>query len=465
METSGISLEYTEQTENSSKKNKNGIKERAKVFYRKFHSSATHERAIILYNYIILFIVAGIYIICGMSYYVSVYQQSDINDDAAQAINPGYSWFRALYFLVVTMFGVGYGDVRAATEASMLFTAFFILFGVCLGGTYVGLVISHIQEHSDRLAALKDKEFGRKLAAIHSKKISARSIGDIHKVIGKRLSVMNATIMGVDHDAGTLDNDDTNADTIEPDIIGDNDEELDEYGLNKNEEKTMFDMSEKAFNDEVTKIVKQFFLDMFSICVAIFVGMGAMIGIEGWTPIQAFYWAVVSISTVGYGDLYASDNEGRLFTIFYLLICVPLLITSLGSIVKIPSLLRIRRKEMSLIQKFGGGGAGELKPEVLQKIVEADLFKAFPMLKRDEKETSRAEFVILMLHMMNRIKEKDLIFACKTFDRLDKTGDGLLDESDITGEIERIMNSGKMTEGEVVELNETNDRNIKADNV
>jgi len=415
-----------------------------------------------------------------MSYYVSVYNQSDINDDAAQALNPGYSWFRALYFLVVTMFGVGYGDIRPITEASMLFTAFFILFGVCLGGTYVGLLISHIQEHNERLAALRDKEFGKKLAAIHNKKFSFNNLGatgsmeHIHKVIGKRLSVINATIMGVELDAGSLVNDDTQTDIIDRDIIGDNDEELDEYGLNILEEKTMFDVSEKAFNDEVRKIVKRFFLDLFSICVAIFVGMGAMIRIEGWTPIQAFYWAVVSISTVGYGDLYASDNEGRLFTIFYLLICVPLLITSLGSIVKIPSLLRIRRSEMSLIRKFGGEGTGELKPEVLQKIVEADLFKAFPMLKRNEKETSRAEFVILMLHMMDKIKEKDLIFACKIFDRLDKTGDGLLDESDITGEIERLLNQEEKmnqsnsymeTEEEGVELNETNDGNIKADSV
>jgi len=469
-----------------------------------FHSAAAHEETVIFYNYLRLIIVASIYIVCGMSYYVTLYNSSNIDDDELQLISPGYSWFRALYFLVVTMLGVGYGDCYPTTENSRLFTAFYILFGVCLGGTYVGLIISHIQEHSDRLADLRDKEIGRKLAEIHNRrfydkmnKLVTNSIitlpitklsGSIHipasisQRLGGSKKIAKASfvdkILNDDNDDSFDIQDDCNE---SEDNDNDNDngnkdderkikkvsklsrlEDLDEYGLNKEEEHSMFDVSEKAFHDDVMRIARQFFIDLFLICVAIFVGMGAMIGIEGWAPVDAFYWAVVSIATVGYGDFHPTNNEGRLFTIFYLLIGTSILVKSLSSIVKIPSLMRIRRKEMKLIEKFGGE-KHQMTPDLLKEVLEADLFNSFPMLKRNEKETSRAEFVILILTMMKKVKEKDIIFACKLFDNIDKNGDGVLDETDITEEMERLVRITHYMEGDNFIEGDKNE--IKPDNV
>ena len=44
----------------------------------------------------------------------------------------GWSWISALYFTVVTMATVGYGDLHPTTDISRLFTIFFILFGVTI---------------------------------------------------------------------------------------------------------------------------------------------------------------------------------------------------------------------------------------------------------------------------------------------------------------------------------------------
>jgi len=39
---------------------------------------------------------------------------------------------------------------------------------------------------------------------------------------------------------------------------------------------------------------------------------------------------------------------------------------------------------------------------------------------------------------MHKIKDKDLIFACKLFDKIDKNGDNVLDQKDIDEEVARL---------------------------
>ncbi len=41
--------------------------------------------------------------------------------------------------------------------------------------------------------------------------------------------------------------------------------------------------------------------------------------LEEWTWIQSFYFSVVTLSTVGYGDLHPTSDASRLFTAFYIL--------------------------------------------------------------------------------------------------------------------------------------------------
>ena len=52
------------------------------------------------------------------------------------------------------------------------------------------------------------------------------------------------------------------------------------------------------------------------------VGTGAYVLIERWTVLQALYFCVVTLATVGYGDLHPTTDLGRLFTIGYIVIGV-----------------------------------------------------------------------------------------------------------------------------------------------
>lgn len=47
-------------------------------------------------------------------------------------------------------------------------------------------------------------------------------------------------------------------------------------------------------------------------------GTVAYAAIEGWGPIDALYFSVVTLATVGFGDLHPTTDLGKLFTVGYI---------------------------------------------------------------------------------------------------------------------------------------------------
>ena len=41
--------------------------------------------------------------------------------------------------------------------------------------------------------------------------------------------------------------------------------------------------------------------------------------LEGWSPIDAVYFSVVTLATVGFGDLHPTSDAAKLFTVLYIL--------------------------------------------------------------------------------------------------------------------------------------------------
>jgi len=54
--------------------------------------------------------------------------------------------------------------------------------------------------------------------------------------------------------------------------------------------------------------------------------------LEDWTWIQSFYFSVVTLATVGYGDLHPTTDGSRLFTAFYILLGVAIAVSALAVI-------------------------------------------------------------------------------------------------------------------------------------
>lgn len=61
-------------------------------------------------------------------------------------------------------------------------------------------------------------------------------------------------------------------------------------------------------------------------------GAVAMMLLEGWAFIDALYFAVVSMATVGYGDLAPVTVAGKLFTMGFLVVGIGIFVLTVGAI-------------------------------------------------------------------------------------------------------------------------------------
>jgi voltage-gated potassium channel len=55
---------------------------------------------------------------------------------------------------------------------------------------------------------------------------------------------------------------------------------------------------------------------------------------EHWTLIQALYFSVATVTTVGYGDLHPTTELGRLVTAFYILVGVGTLLALITAVIQ-----------------------------------------------------------------------------------------------------------------------------------
>jgi septal ring factor EnvC (AmiA/AmiB activator) len=54
---------------------------------------------------------------------------------------------------------------------------------------------------------------------------------------------------------------------------------------------------------------------------------------EGWTHIDAFYFSTMTLTTIGYGDLVPSSEGGKIFTSFYAIFGIGIMLYILSSVI------------------------------------------------------------------------------------------------------------------------------------
>lgn len=72
--------------------------------------------------------------------------------------------------------------------------------------------------------------------------------------------------------------------------------------------------------------------------------------VEDWSVLDSVYFCVVSLCTVGYGDLAPTTDFGKFFTIFYLLAGVGLFFTFVGKLANV----RIEQREERPLLRHDG---------------------------------------------------------------------------------------------------------------
>ncbi len=66
--------------------------------------------------------------------------------------------------------------------------------------------------------------------------------------------------------------------------------------------------------------------------VTIAVGSVVYHYLEGWTWIDSIYFSVITLSTIGYGDFSPATVGGKLFTIFYIVIGIGIILSFINAI-------------------------------------------------------------------------------------------------------------------------------------
>lgn len=283
-----------------------------------------------------------------------------------------WSPLEAFYFVVVTLTSVGYGDLVPAGDDVRLFTAFYILLGVGILGTALGEVVSSLLN------------------------VDATPAGRIVKWLSGGGQQKEEQAGGGDANQS-----------------GENQSEIEQLTGGESAQETL---------------VKT--LSSVGTCLA--VGSVAFYCLEpGITPAQAFYNAVVTSTTVGYGDLTPTTPQAQAFVCVYALFGTVLLARALGALANIPLEKRRLYQQQLVLEQYGGELDAEELDDLQTTLAELELCDA------DRGYCTRSDFALAMLVRQDKVTRRDVQAALGTFAKLDIDGSGELDEDDVKAWLEK----------------------------
>lgn len=151
------------------------------------------------------------------------------------------------------------------------------------------------------------------------------------------------------------------------------------------------------------------------ICLILFMGVCYGVLVEKWSVIQSIYYATITASTVGYGDLSPTEQWSRLLCIVFLPLAVTVFCEVLGRVAGAYLDYKIEAEEEKFLNR----------QLTLSDINEMD--------SNNDGNVMWGEFLGFMLTAMQKVDKEDIDHLRKVFDQLDITGTGQLNKYDIQG--------------------------------
>jgi hypothetical protein len=276
----------------------------------------------------------------------------------------GWAFVDGFYFIVVTLTTVGYGDINGygdMTQWGIMLLSLYTLFGILLVGTALGIIAATLLEKQD--AALRDAmqtAMDEDHSIMHSPKNRYRLSSVAHSISGVLKS---------------------GADTIE-----------------------------KLTSREFRQLLPSFGV------LAFMLAMGMVVihfDDKDLTAVECFYYAVITSTTIGYGDISPGTSTGRIVGSFYLLITVTATGNVLGSIAGSV----IERKQRQAMEK------------ILHKRITIDDFAKFDL--DGDGRVEKSEFIIQKLILMKLLDPADVRRCEAEFEIMDEDDSGEITLSDL----------------------------------
>jgi len=71
---------------------------------------------------------------------------------------------------------------------------------------------------------------------------------------------------------------------------------------------------------------------LFTTFLILLMGMFTYHHLEGWSYVDALYFSIITLTTIGYGDFSPQTTEGKLFTIFYIILGVGMILSFINTV-------------------------------------------------------------------------------------------------------------------------------------
>jgi len=178
-----------------------------------------------------------------------------------------------------------------------------------------------------------------------------------------------------------------------------------------------------SHTDVVDKLKRTAFRTGFAFVALAAIGALGASFIEGWDWMHGTYWAVVTLSTVGYGHLVPQSDAGRVFASVLMLAGAWCQATLFTATALLPAALRRRRLERLALERLAGDG---LTDDEMFELAAGEQMKKWGLSNSDQ-YVSRNEFCLAMLLRFEKISGEDLAIVQETFDKLDTKRTGRLE--------------------------------------
>ena len=303
----------------------------------------------------------------------------------------GWSVLDSLYFGVVTLTTVGYGDMGPTTTGSKIFTTLYVFFGVAIVATCIGVATTFLVETATLRAEVAKRKMRQQ----------------------------------------TMDDDDS-------DSSDDDDEEKNASGNGGSGSGSSVVVDVRARNagsgagaggggkrkvDCCRRCLKRssfFFYEFLPAIIVATIGILVMMFVQGVSFVDAFYWSIVTGTTVGYGDVSPNVPATRGFALVYLFVAI---VTTGKALSAFGSLL-------------------EADDDTQQKLLNKKLDEKF-LISLDQDgtgEVSEFEYLSAMLVLLEYVEQDDIDRVMKAFRKLDKDGSCSLTVADLTKNLKSNRN-------------------------